>query len=397
MNEINEMDEISLRELIETLIKRKKSIALITASFILVSAIFSFLILDPTYESKMVLMTSNLGNGGENQNVDTARVDDILNVMSQYPDMNIETYREQLKTTEVLSKTIEDLGIEEQYSVEGLANSIKLETIKDTQLITVKMENEDSELGANIINTLGNNFVSFVSQTAKKKASKTFEYVETQMNAEKENYEKVLLELKELLSKPRGARELKLELDSSFGQITEFKSELNDLEVRQAGLIRAIEESSNNGKGSVSARPNIEGSLNISFEDSKNILKTDLAEVKGRIDSIGTQIKNLQKKIENLQVEYQDKQHQENLIQQKVDISKKTYESFVAKYEELRVAETAKLGELSINIISKAHPSDRAVGPRKMLNLAIGTVLGLMVGVFYAFFREYWEVTGKEN
>lgn len=390
------MEEISLRELIEILIKRKKGIALITAVSILMAGVFSFFILKPTYEAKMILMTSNLGNGGEVQSIDTANVDDILNIMSQYPDMNLETYRQQLKTPEVLSKTIEDLGLEENYSIEGLAQSIVLETVKDTQLITVKMEHTDSELAANIVNTLGKNFVAFVSKTAKQKADKTFEYVERQMNLEKENYDKVLLELKELLSQPRGAKELQLELDSSFNQITEFKSTLNELEIKKDGLIKAIEQSKNSGKGSVTARPGFEGNLNISFEDSENILKTDLAETEGRMESIENQIADLQKHIEVLQVEYQDKQHEENLIQQKVDISKKTYESFVAKYEELRVAETAKLGELSINIISSAYPSDRAVGPRKMLNLAIATVLGLMVGVFYAFFREYWETSEEE-
>lgn len=397
MSESNSIDEISLRELIEILIKKKKEIALITAGFILVAAIFSFAILDPTYEAKMILMTSNLGNGKQDQNVDIARVDDLLNVMTQYPDMNIETYREQLKTPEVLAKTIADLGLEEEYSVESLANKIQLETVNDTQLISVKMEHEDPELAANIINTIGNNFVSFVSQTAKVKASKTFEYVETQMNAEKQNHEKVLLELKDLLSKPRGAKELKLELESSFKQITKFKSTLNELEVKEGGLISAIKASTTGGKGSVTARPNLEGNFNLSFESSEKILEVDLAGTRGRMDSLNTQIKGLQNKIEELQVEYQDKQHKENLIQQKVDISKKTYESFVAKYEELRVAETAKLGELSINIISKAYPSNKPVGPRKMLNIAIATVLGLMVGVFYAFFKSYWDLSGKNK
>lgn len=395
MGENQNMEEISLRELIETLIKRKKAIALITIGAILIAGIFSFLILDPTYEAKMILMTSNLGNGGEVQNIDSAKVDDILNIMSQYPDMNLETYRQQLKTPEVLAKTIEDLGLEEEYSIEGLAQSIVLETVKDTNLITVKMENKDPELAADIVNTIGKNFVSFVSETARQKADKTFEYVEKQMNLEKENYDKVLLDLKELLSQPRGAKELKLELDSSFEQITLFKSTINELKVNKDGLIKAIEEGSSGGKGSVVGRASFENNLSISFEDSKDILKTNLAETEGRIESINQQIANLQKEIETLQVEYQDKEHEENLIQQKVDISKKTYESFVAKYEELRVAETAKLGELSINIISSAYPSDRPVGPRKILNLAIATVLGLMVGVFYAFFREYWESTGQ--
>ena len=165
MNENGNMEEISLRELIETLIKRKRAIALITALAILMAGIFSFIILDPTYEAKMILMTSNLGNGNGIQSIDNAKVDEMLNIMSQYPNMDLETYRQQLKTPEVLSKTIEDLGLEEKYSIEGLAQNIVLETVKDTQLITVKMVNEDPELAANIVNTIGKNFVKFVSET----------------------------------------------------------------------------------------------------------------------------------------------------------------------------------------------------------------------------------------
>ena len=98
----------------------------------------------------------------------------------------------------------------------------------------------------------------------------------------------------------------------------------------------------------------------------------------------------MQADIEKLQIESQDKVHKERLITQKVEIAQKTYEAFVSKYEELRVTESSQVGEASITVISKAYEPQRPIGPRKMLNLAIATVLGLMVGVFYAFFKEYW-------
>ena len=31
-----------------------------------------------------------------------------------------------------------------------------------------------------------------------------------------------------------------------------------------------------------------------------------------------------------------------------------------------------------------------------MLNMAIAAVLGLMIGVFVTFFKEYWETSGNE-
>lgn len=390
-------DEIELRELIEILIKKKMTIAIFTLGAILLAIVYSFVILDPTYEAKMVLMTSNLGNS-QTEIIDPAKVDDLLNIMTQYPDMNLETYRQQIKSPSVLLKTIEDLKLEDEYNIESLGNKINLETVKDTQLITIKMNHSDPEEAAEIINTLGNNFISFVTRKAKEKADKTFEYVETQMEVEKTQYEESLLELKEILSKPRGAQELSLELDSSFIQITEYKAKLNDLEVQRQGLISALAESKNSGgNGSLNARPDLAGGFNVSFDSTTKVLNVNLAETNGQIENIKTQIEDIGKHIEKIQVDYQDKSYEENIIRQRTDISKKTYESFVSKYEELRVAETAKVGELSINVISKAYPANTPVGPRKALNLAIGTVLGLMIGVFVAFFKEYWDNGSKEK
>lgn len=391
------MEEISLRELIEILIKRKKMIAAITTVSVLIATIFSFFILKSTYEAKMVMMTSNLGNQ-LNTNGDIDKVDSLLNAMSQYPDMSLETYRQQIKAPEVLRKTITDLGLENEYRPSTLADRITLETIKETQLITIKMTHTDSEKAAKIVNTVGQNFISFVTEKAQERFAKNSEYVKTQMETEKVKYEEALLELKEILSQPRGAKELGLELDSSFEQITEFKAALNELEVKRDGLIKAIEESekSSNNKGSMIVKPNLGDNFNISFDDSNKVMKIDLAETEGRISSIKNQIEDLQEHIEKLQVEYQDKQYEEKVVKQKVDIAQKTYESFSGKYEELKVSETAKLGELSINIISSAYPTTRPVGPRKALNLAISLVLGLMIGVFVAFFIEYWQSTNEE-
>lgn len=45
---------------------------------------------------------------------------------------------------------------------------------------------------------------------------------------------------------------------------------------------------------------------------------------------------------------------------------------------------------------SSAVAPKNPVNPRRSLNLALATVLGLMVGTFVAFFKEYWESTRPE-
>lgn len=390
MQDNNAMEEISLRELIEILLKRKKEIAIITIIAIIAAGILSFVVMKPTYEAKMLLMASGITDQAT-KDIDVGNVESVLNAISKYPSMNIETYRQQITAPAVLSKTITDLNLEEEFTVESLASKITLETIKETQLIAIKNISTDPVKSANIVNKVGENFIEFVTQNVKNRATMASGYLKAQMEVEKQLYDAVLLEQKDILSQPRGATEVKQELSAKFGQVTDFKIQLNEIEVRMAGLKSAIKESNNSSsKGSVSARPSLGGNFNLSFDDSTMILKVELAELEGKLISIKSKIEEMQTDIEKLQIESQDKVHKERLITQKVDIAQKTYEAFVSKYEELRVTESSQVGEASITIISRAYEPQRPIGPRKMLNLAIAAVLGLMVGVFYAFFKEYW-------
>lgn len=400
------MEEISLRELIETLIKRKNIIIYITIFAVLVSGIVSFFVLDPVYEASILLIAAN-ANEPTPAPTGSGNVEDMLDSISQYPNMDIETYREQIKRPGVMNKTIKDLNLEEEYTIESLADKINLETIKDTKLIKIKMESTDPEEAANIVNKVGENFVSVATSKEKERITKTSQYIDSQMQIEKAKYDEYLLEQKELLSQPRGATEVRLELEAKLEQITAFKTQLNELEVKKKSLQEAISMLSTIGStNSTRLKSNSTNttdstsylnSMNIVSGDSGKLLKIELAEVEGMASSITDKIAQMQINIEELQIELQDKNYKESIVNQKVDIAKQTYESFVKKYEELRVTESSKIGEASITIISRAHPSSRPVGPRKALNVAISLVLGLMIGVFLAFFIEYWEVSDKER
>lgn len=392
------MEEISLRELIEILIKRKKLIILITAFAVLAASILSFFVLSPQYEAKMILMASNLNeqiqNNDENGN---DNLNNVLDTISQYPSMNLETYRQQIKTPEVMQKTIEDLDLQEEYSVSSLANSITLETVENTELITIKMQHTNPEKAAKIVNKVGENFISIVESNVKERTNKASQDIEKQMAIEKEKYDKALLEQKELLSQPRNADELQLELDAKLEQITTYKTQLNDLTIRKDELESAIAtaKSEPNRTNSLTIRQSSSGSgtMNLVLDDTEKALKINLAEVQAGIKSTTNKIADMEEDIENLRIELQDKVHKEGLIEQKVDIAQTTYEAFVEKYEELKVTGSTEIGEASISVISSAHPSNNPVAPRKMLNIAIALVLGVMVGVFIAFFVEYWQST----
>lgn len=400
MEEMQGMEEISLRELIEVLLKRKTIIASITLISILITGILSFFILDPVYETKMVLMASNFSEKLQSQQLNGEAIDNILNTISQYPQVTLETYRQQITAPRVMKKTIEDLGLEEDYDIETLAKDIQLETIKDTNLISIKMKHKDPKQAAEIVNKVGENFMTFVSVKAKEQATRASAYVETQMAKEKEKLDEALVELKQFLSQPKGVSELSNELNARLSQVTEYKTKRTDLEIQREGLRASIEVAEKVAPNTdrIIIKPSAQGNANsIMVENSVQSLQIDLAQVESNIKTIQEKIEETQKLIEELQVELEEKRHEERLLNQKVNIAQDTFDAFVKKYEELRVTESSQIGDATIIVVSRAYPSTRPIAPRKALNLAISAVLGLMIGVFVAFFMEYWISTEPEK
>lgn len=394
-------EEISLRELIEILIKRKTLIIATTIIAILAAGIVSFFVLDPVYETRMVLMASQFTDKLQTNQVEGDGIDSILNSLSQFPTMTLETYRQQIKAPRVMRETIANLDLGEEYDIESLANAIHLETVKDTNLITIKMEHQDPEKAAEIINKVGENFVNFVSDKAKEHATNSSAYVEGQLVIEKEKLEEVLKELQEFLSEPRGVSELGRELEARLEQITEYKTKLTDLKIRQQSIEAALpvanKEAGNTNR--IVLNHSADGSINngqLLMGNSSTLLKIEKAEVEADIKNIGEAITTLQQQIEDIQVELQEKKHEERLINHRVNLAEQTYDAFVKKYEELRVTESSQIGDATITIISRAYPTTKPVGPRKALNVAIAAVLGVMIGTFIAFFKEYWESTEEK-
>ncbi|MDR5658772.1 Wzz/FepE/Etk N-terminal domain-containing protein [Serpentinicella sp. ANB-PHB4] len=400
--------EISLRELIEIVIKRKVLIAIVTLIAVVMSVFYSFVIVTPVYETKMVLMASNFVDRVQPNRID-GDINTLLDSVSRYPSMTLETFRQQIMSPVVMKQTIKDLGLEEQYDHERLARNINLETVSDTNLITISMRHSDPEQAARIVNQLGKNFVSFVSKNAQGHATKSSEFILNQMTNERQQLEEALDELKDFLSEPRGVSELTMELEARLEQITNFKTSLTDAQIRREALKASIDVAEaqaqtrdqmivrNNNEAEEDTTTSFSNTQSITLENTETILKVELAEVEANINQFQRHITQLQSEIEEIQIELQDKRYQQRLIEQRVDLAQNTYDAFVKKYEELRVAESTEIGEQTISVISEAYPSSIPTGPNKTLNIAIALVLGVMLGGFLAFFIEYWESTGKDK
>ena len=126
-------EEISLRELIEALLKRKKSIAIITIACITLAVVYSFLIVKPTYEASAMLR------------------------LGEAP-ISTEDYVAQINNHDVLSRTISDLELSKhEISEEKLVNIVTVSQIEETNLIEITAKGTDPNLIASIANEMAVN------------------------------------------------------------------------------------------------------------------------------------------------------------------------------------------------------------------------------------------------
>jgi uncharacterized protein involved in exopolysaccharide biosynthesis len=73
-------------------------------------------------------------------------------------------------------------------------------------------------------------------------------------------------------------------------------------------------------------------------------------------------------------------------LERAVKVSENIYLILLEKYQEARINEVMEFKD--IRIIDKAFAPDEPIKPRKMMNLAIGGILGLMLGGILVFFME---------
>ncbi|MBZ4647295.1 MAG: uncharacterized protein JG777_2784 [Clostridia bacterium] len=422
------MEEISLREYIEVILRGKWIIAIFTAVCILLSSLYAVFIMEPVYNAKTVLMVSpvNIKSAEDKEN----KFSELVDSLSQYPQMTLDTYKEQIKTPAVLNAVIKELKLDERYEMtrSDLASIIEVESPKNTNLIYVNVKNADPQLAADIANVLSNKYVDFISEKLQQQTGKSAEFITKQLEMEKQNLEKATQELTAFLAKPRGVDELKQELNSKLTQLTEFKTKVTqvkiDVESTSGALAKARQALETTPKtikttkslasdplmsqvaveNSGSQLKNLAGlqmtdeQLNPAYTSLLTAVKNyeiTLAQYTTQLDSLKREIEARQKEIEQLQAELAEKENQFEILNHEVELAKQTRDAYQQKLKEANIKQSAEIGRSSVIVVSDALPPARPVSNKKLI-VAIAGVLGIMISVFAVFFMEYWKSSGKD-
>jgi len=142
---MEETIDIDLRSYITLLKRWWWLIILVTATIGAITFLYSTFLIDPVYEARTLLLI---------QTPDT-KVSDYTSLITSEKLAN--TYSQLMTTRPVLVDVMNRLGL--QKSVEKMRTSITVKPIMNTQLIEVRVKDNDSEQAAQIANTLASVYV----------------------------------------------------------------------------------------------------------------------------------------------------------------------------------------------------------------------------------------------
>lgn len=269
------------------------------------------------------------------------------------PQASIKDYVEILTTRALVGETIAELGWQSsgtQEEIDLWHDRLSASQISGTNMVKVSVENSDPDRVAEFLNTLVEVRIESKQALNRQSIGAAIAYIEEQLAiAERrlKESEKELLNYKQ----NNKVTDLSIETIAGSARIVILDKLLSET---AAKLQSAKAEGSREAAGLKAEHDALEAALREA--------KTDLASIPG-------------KEMEIARLERDRKTNED------------VYTMLRARYEEMRISEAIQGSE--IYVIDSAIVPDKPIKPRKLLNTAIAGILGLFVGVGFAFVLEH--------
>ncbi|MED4113707.1 YveK family protein [Priestia megaterium] len=148
-------ETITLKALFRTLKKRIWLISLITIIAAIISAVISFFVLTPVYESKTQILVNQAKS--DQQLYNAAEVQTNIQL--------INTYNVIIKSPAILDKVKSELNLER--TVEELNNQVTVSSAKDSQIVEITVQDTSPHVAAQIANKTAEVFQTQISKIMK--------------------------------------------------------------------------------------------------------------------------------------------------------------------------------------------------------------------------------------
>ncbi len=383
----------------------------------------------------LMMFSQGLGKSSINNNIEILKSRPVVTLgfqlMQKYPDYDLFP----------IMKRVEE---GENYDpVDAIIKSVKVESKRETDILTLSYESTSPSEAMIIVNSLADALVQQTTQTARTEFTNIREFLETQLDAisrrlqnseeELRNYKvesgtfMLSEETKKLIEKSADAsaklQESQAELEVSqknrnhlvdelvkqdtllsnvsMAISTAYIDKLRDDLVRNKTKIMTLMNNNNypedhpeivklnmaldNAKNRLNEE--LQKALNIRTGSSdvmgyRNQLTTRIAEAdinlniaQAKVNSYQTIVDDYNKKMSNLP----DAELELARLERNYQIDEKIHALLTEKYEDAKVAEQAKMG--NVRVIERAVMPKDPIKPKKKMNILIGFVIGLGLGI----------------
>jgi succinoglycan biosynthesis transport protein ExoP len=410
-------EEIDLREYINVIVRRWKWIAGVTLVAVIAAAIISFLVLAPVYEAKAgVVIVKSRSEIAFEPKYRTLTEEDIASRRKALEAL--------VKSSSVAAEVIDKLGSTlepEEREVGALPDMVETESNGD--LISIRVKGEDPQKIAAIANAWGEVYETYVNRLYSGSVQSPAN-IQAQVAEAKSNYQRAQEALAQFMGNNK-IETLTQEIGAKQNTLADYYATKRQLD-RLIADARALRDqsrqetaSSPTGTGnslsimllqasaftllspglpvelqlSLDERADLEGSAEEQVQDLDallSILEARREEVQLLIGE-GT----LQQEILQLQEQLEREQARKQELTSARDLAWETCDTLARKEAEVGVA--SQVTDTEVRFAVPAVEPKQPVAPKKKLNIAMAGMLGLMVGVFGAFFIEFLKGGGERH
>jgi capsular polysaccharide biosynthesis protein len=405
MPELQE-EEIDLREYINVLLKRKGIIIIIFLIAIITAALVSYFVLKPVYEANVIITVSK---------------PKIVNLLVD--EISLETYKNLIKDIEIEEELIRKLNLDKppvEVTPYDLERMIAIELPKGTNLIKINLQASNPKLTKDIINTWATLFVEKNKKLYFDEVKKAKISVEDRLK----HVEKDFFEIEEKIMRFHEndcVETIGVEIIYETVKILGYRSRLVDIQlsfekekVKREQTIKALNEQEKILKLNKSIVDNrffqqlisnitddnleianftyVSEEINpIYYDLAQQLISTNIS-INSLIveeNQLTQNIVDFNASLEDLKKELTEKKLILSQLNREYSAKEKLYNNLHKQTEEIWLTETTE--EDLLKISSLAYEPRAPIKPNKKLNILIAGVLGLFVGIFVAFFLEFWQ------
>ena len=437
------MEEMDLREYWDIIVKRRKLIAVVFLVTVLGVAVYSFTS-TPIYEASTTLIVRDTG-----ATMQSMLFEGMSGVGSSSTTQN---YIQIMKSRSILGQVRSQVGMEE-VGFSSLDKMLTIQPVQGTDVLKISMQSPDPEQAQRFVNTLTEVFTEWNLLYKQEDRRSAREFIESQLLTVSENLhlaEEQLRTFRETEGSIAPSQETiaginqLASLEANLGQVRIQKTEINE-RIEQARRQLAGQEETMISSTTISENPFVTqyrsrlADLEISLSGAKEryttnhpsiiSLQAEIDDVKAKLTEqiervVGTETRTInpvhrdlyasiisqevelmaldarENALENLIKEYEGrlshlpaKELELARLTREAKVLEELYVMLLTRNEEMRIAEAMQTAD--VQVIDAAVVPENPVKPRIKLNIAIGAVLGMFLGVGLAFLLEFVDNTIK--